>query len=83
MTEAGYFKILDHRGAPIPRASANPIYEGASFGRRLNTWGTSSIGPDSALFSSLTTLRARSRQLVRSDPLAAGGMSYGKFMGDY
>ena len=67
-------KIVDHRGRPIPKASADPVFEGAAFGRRLNTWGTSSSGPNTALFSSLQTLRSRSRQLVRNDPLAAGGM---------
>jgi capsid protein len=37
-------------------------------------WGTSTAGPDTALYGSLTTLRSRSRQLVRNDPNAAGGI---------
>jgi len=68
---AGYLKIVDHNGQPI-RAHAS--YEAAQFGRRLSTWGTSSAGPDTSLFGSLSTLRSRSRELVRNDPLAGGGM---------
>ena len=68
---AGYLKIVDHNGQPI-RAQAS--YEAAQFGRRLNTWGTSSAGPDTSLLGSLSTLRSRARELVRNDLLAGGGM---------
>ena len=71
-----YPVVLDHRGNPIVPyqiASAYP-YEGATYGRRLNTWGTSSAGPNSALFGSLATLRNRQRQLVRNNPLVDGGV---------
>lgn len=69
--QAGYLKIVDHNGNPIRRQAS---YEAAQFGRRLSTWGTSGAGPDTSLFGSLTTLRSRSRELVRNDPLAGGGM---------
>ncbi len=67
-----YLKILDQHGNEI-KASSGP-YEGASFTRRLNIWGTSTLGPDASLFGSLSTLRARSRELVRNDPLAGAGL---------
>ena len=68
---AGYLKIVDHNGNPIRRQAS---YEAAQFGRKFSTWGTPSAGPDTALFGSLSTLRSRSRELVRNDPLAGGGM---------
>ena len=77
MARAGYLKVVDHRGQPIPARSLSSsahIYEGATTGRRLHTWGTSAAGPDVALMWSLGTLRSRARQLVRNDPFAAGGM---------
>ena len=49
-------------------------FEGAGGGRRLSTWGTSTSGPNLSLFSSLATLRARSRELVRNNPLASGAV---------
>ena len=39
LMRAGYLKIVDHNGNPIPRQAS---YEAAQFGRRLSTWGTSS-----------------------------------------
>lgn len=75
MTRASYLKIVDHRGRAIPkRASSTPVFEGAAHGRRMGDWGGSTAGPDAALFGSLNTLRSRSRQLVRNDPFADGGM---------
>ncbi|MBW2342514.1 MAG: phage portal protein [Deltaproteobacteria bacterium] len=74
MARSAYLKIVDAKGDPIPaKAYAGP-YEGAAYGRRMSTWGTSTAGANTTLFSSLGTLRARSRQLVRNDPLATGGM---------
>ena len=67
-----FLKIVDHRGNKI-KAQSGP-YEGAGFTRRLNVWGTSTLGPDASLYGSLSTLRARSRELVRNDPLANSGL---------
>ena len=74
MARAAYLKIVDASGNKIPASAYSGHYEGASYGRRLNTWGTSSAGVNATLWSSLNTLRARSRQLVRNDPMAAGGI---------
>lgn len=49
-------------------------FEGAGTGRRLNSWGMSSSGPNAAIFGSLSTLRARSRELTRNNPLASGAI---------
>lgn len=68
-------KIVDQYGHPIPRAAAAGAYEGAASGRRMGTWGTSAIGPNSSLYSSLNSLRSRSRQLRRNNPLVDGGAS--------
>ncbi len=65
-------RIVDHNGRPITMSSAD--YEGAMTGRRLNTWGLSESGPNTTLFSSLSNLRARSRELVRNDPQIDGGL---------
>ncbi|WP_054031014.1 phage portal protein [Desulfatitalea tepidiphila] len=67
-----YLKILDPHGNRIKAQSST--YEAAGFTRRLNLWGTSTLGPDASLYGSLATLRARSRELVRNDPLAGAGL---------
>jgi lambda family phage portal protein len=54
------------------RASGAPAYEGASTAARLQGWRVSSAGPNSALSSSLDTLRSRSRDMVRKNGLADG-----------
>lgn len=69
-----HLKILDARGNKIPILSNSGPFEGAGFTRRMNQWGTSSLGPDASQFASLSTLRARSRELVRNDPLAGSGL---------
>ena len=65
-----YLKIIDSNGDRIPVSAVAGAYEAASSGRRLSTWGTSTAGPNSAIFSSLSTLRARSRELTRNNPNA-------------
>ena len=67
--------ILDHRGLPM-RASglSGSPYEGASTGRRMIRWGLSSSGPNASIFGSLTSLRSRSRELVRNDPHASNAV---------
>jgi lambda family phage portal protein len=69
----GYLKILDSRGNKIRMAL--PDFEGAGSGRRLSSWGMSSAGPNNTLFSSLGTLRSRSRELVRNDPQIDGALN--------
>ncbi|MBU0994110.1 MAG: phage portal protein [Proteobacteria bacterium] len=49
-------------------------FEGAGTGRRLNTWGMSTSGPNASIFGSLSTLRSRSRELTRNNPLASGAI---------
>lgn len=68
-----YLSILDSHGNKIPiRASVD--HEGATTGRRLSYWGTSTSGANTALSGNLTTLRSRSRELLRNNPNASGGM---------
>ena len=64
-------KIVDMHGRPIQRASD---FEGAASGRRMSTWGTSTAGPNNVLYSNLSSLRSRSRELVRNDPMVDGGL---------
>lgn len=59
-------RIVDHLGRPI-RAAA---FEGASNSRRLAGWRAQRIGPNSAMFDSLETLRDRSRDADRQNPYA-------------
>ncbi len=66
-------QILDQHGQPARRFMAlTGDYEGAGRGRRLSTWGTSSSGPNRALFSSLSSIIFRSRELDRNNSLASG-----------
>ncbi len=74
MARPAYLKIVDATGNKIPVRAYSSHFEGASYARRMNTWGTSTAGANTTLFSSLNTLRARSRQLVRNDPPGTGGM---------
>lgn len=66
-------KIVDQHGRAIPRSSMVGEYEGAASGRRMNTWGMSTNGPNVSLYSSLSTLRSRSREMRRNNPLMDGG----------
>jgi capsid protein len=68
-------RILDSHGNKIPLfAVVDPPFEGAATGRRMNTWGTSTVGPNTSLYSSLNRLRSRSRELIRNNPLVQGGV---------
>lgn len=50
-------------------------YEGASKSKRsLSQWNTLGNDPDSDILLDLPTLRARSRDLIRNNPLAAGAI---------
>ena len=50
-------------------------YDGASKSRRsLSAWSTFGNDPDSDLLMDLPTLRSRSRDLVRNNPIASGAM---------
>jgi lambda family phage portal protein len=69
-----YLSILDHRGNRIPVNLTAGDYEGASTGRRLSTWGLSSAGPSTSLSYNLSNLRSRSRESIRNNPLADGGV---------
>jgi lambda family phage portal protein len=69
-----FLKILDASGNKIPMMSNSNPFQGASFTRRLDRWGTSTLGPNSVLYSNIGTLRARSRELVRNDPSVTGAL---------
>lgn len=66
--------IVDAYGRGIPAAALLPEYEAASTGRRMGRWGLSSAGPNSTLYGSLNSLRGRTRELRRNNPLADGGV---------
>jgi lambda family phage portal protein len=68
-----YLSILDSHGKQIPLSAVSGVFEGAATGRRMGMWGTSNIGPNSAIFNSLGTLRSRSREMIRNNPLVDGG----------
>jgi lambda family phage portal protein len=72
MGKVHHLRIVDQHGYPIKKAASD--FEGAESGRRMSTWGTSSSGPSTAIYGSLTTLRARSRELTRNDPQISGAM---------
>ncbi len=65
-------RILDAYGRPVSAASAD--YEAASTSRRFLVWGLSQSGPNTLLIRSLDSLRARSRDLVRNDPVINGAV---------
>lgn len=61
------------RAALSPKAS----YEGAKDGRRTAGWNTSGASANAETFGSIATLRDRSRDLIRNNPLASN--SQGKW----
>ena len=69
-----FLKILDNHGNKIPASQFLSAYEAAGTGRRLSNWGTSSMGPNSAIFGSLSSIRSRSRNLVMNTPQASGAI---------
>ena len=73
---AQYLSIVDASGRHIPKKviASSAAYEGAASGRRMSTWGMSTAGPSASIYSSLNSLRARSRELTRNDPLIDGGL---------
>ena len=77
--EEPHLRILDSHGNRIPfSAVVDAPFEGAATGRRMSTWGTSTVGPNASLYGSLNRLRSRSRELIRNNPLIQGGVdSYG------
>jgi lambda family phage portal protein len=74
----GYFspeKALRRRKARVAMALAGS-YKGASRSRKATqTWSTSNGDADGDLLFDLPTLRERSRDLVRNNPLAAGAFN--------
>ena len=50
-----YLRILDNHGNRIPfSAVVDPPFEGAATGRRMSTWGTTTVGPNASLYNSLS-----------------------------
>ena len=68
-----FLRILDSKGRKIDMRSSPP-FEGAGNGRRLSNWGTSTAGPNATIYSSLSLLRSRSRELSRNDPQICGAI---------
>ena len=54
--------------------SLTRAYEAAGNGRRLSGWRAPSTSPNEETRTSLETLRSRSRDIVRNNPYAAGGL---------
>lgn len=71
---SGYLRTLDAYGRPIHISALVGEYEASGAGRRLGTWGTSTAGPSTVVSGSLNSLRSRSRQLIRNNPLVDGGV---------
>lgn len=73
--------IVDRHGNPYPitamatgfeTTATESEYEGASTARRLANWGLSGSGPNTMLSGPLSALRARSRTVIRNNPIATG-----------
>jgi len=62
--------ILNQEGKPYAMSGA---FEGASQAPRMSSFMAPNIGPNAAIGNSLVTLRRRSRQAIRNNPLAKGG----------
>jgi len=72
--QPGYLSVLDGYGRPIHLSTVIGDYEAAGTGRRLGNWGLSSSGPSTVVSNNLNSLRSRSRQLIRNNPLVDGGV---------
>lgn len=70
-----YLKVVDQHGNRIHSSAISGNYEAAGTGRRLSSWGLSGAGPNISIGSSLSSLRARSRELARNNPHAENGLS--------
>lgn len=70
-----YLSVLDSSGNRIPSSALDgSAYEAAATGRRMSTWGLSSVGPNTALSGPLSSIRSRTRTVVRNNPVAAGAI---------
>lgn len=67
--EAGQMRKVDPQWGAAKRS-----YAGAQFGRTVADWVAQSTSADSELFTSLRTLRNRSRQLVRDNEYAGNAV---------
>jgi lambda family phage portal protein len=54
---------------------ARAFYDGATRGRRFDSWRTPQVGPNSEVRGNIALLRNRSRDLVRNNPWAAKACS--------
>jgi lambda family phage portal protein len=57
-------------GRSVPAVRNEPLYHGATTGRRARGWTAPTVGPNDAVLWALSLLRARSRQAVRNDGYA-------------
>ena len=58
-----------------PRMKSQAVYEGGSMSRRLRSWHAPTVGANSSVTYSLTTLRDRSRASVRNDGYSNSAIS--------
>ncbi len=65
-------KILNERGVPYV---VDHTYEGVSNSPRMSNFLASNIGANTSIASNLSTLRGRSRQAIRNNPLAKGAQT--------
>lgn len=74
LAKAG-FPMLAKNGFQLSaNSSVKSSYEAASTSRRMSTWGTSATGPN-ASSSELSTIRSRSRALVRNNAYATSALN--------
>lgn len=70
------YPSLSQSGFLIPADMSSQSYEGATTGRRLSSWGTSSAGPNAVTTSSLNTLRSRSHETIRNNPYGCSAKAH-------
>lgn len=73
MARSRHLHILDRFGRKIPLSMLSD-YEGSTTGRRMQTWGLSTAGPSAVVSYNLSSLRSRSRELIRNNAITDGGV---------
>lgn len=68
-----HLRILDASGNKIEYKTTS-AYEGSSYATRLSSWMATNSSVNSIIAGSINTLRSRTRQLRRNNPLVSGGI---------
>ena len=68
-----HLRILDSHGNKIEYKTTS-AYEGSSYATRLSSWMATNSSVNSIIAGSINTLRSRTRQLRRNNPLVSGGI---------